>query len=79
MQKRKMKIKLTWKIWLLIFVLVMSLISIFATPNFLQKGVLIENVESNSTAFEQGLGTSNHKNRRTTSRRHRTIHNNNSK
>ena len=50
-----MKIKLTWKIWLLIFVLVMSLISIFATPNFLQKGVLIKNVESNSTAFEQGL------------------------
>jgi len=50
-----MKIKLTWKIWLLIFVLVLSLISIFVTPNFLQKGVLIKNVEQNSTAFEQGL------------------------
>jgi preprotein translocase subunit SecD len=53
--RKKMKIKLTWKIWLLIFVLVLSLLSIFATPNFLQKGVLIKNVEQNSTAFEQGL------------------------
>ena len=50
-----MKIKLTWKIWLLIIILGLSLISIFITSTFLQKGVLITSVETNSTAFEQGL------------------------
>ena len=53
--KEKMKLKLTWKIWLLIIILVLSLTSIFITPTFLQKGVLITSVETNSTAFEQGL------------------------
>jgi preprotein translocase subunit SecD len=53
--KEKMKLKLTWKIWLLIIILVLSLVSIFITPTFLQKGVLITSVETNSTAFEQGL------------------------
>ena len=55
--KEKMKLKLTWKIWLLIFMLVLSLVSIFITPTFLKKGVLITSVETNSTAFEQGLRT----------------------
>ncbi len=51
-----MKLKLTWKIWLLIIVLVLSLISIFGLPPIsLQKGVLITSVEPNSTAFQQGL------------------------
>ena len=51
-----MKPKLTWKIWLLIIVLALSLLSIFGMPPaFFQKGVLITSVESNSTAFEQGL------------------------
>jgi preprotein translocase subunit SecD len=50
-----MKFKFTWKIWLLIIVLSLSLISIFITPNFMQNGVLITSVEQNSTAFEQGL------------------------
>ena len=50
-----MKIRLTWKIWFLIIVLALSLISIFITPAFLQKGVLITSIETNSTAFEQGL------------------------
>jgi len=49
-----MKIKLTWKIWLLIIVLALSLLSIFGSASF-QKGVLITSVEENSTAFEQGL------------------------
>ena len=53
--KEKMKLKLTWKIWLLIIILVLSLTSIFITPTFLQKGILITSVETNSTAFEQGL------------------------
>ncbi|MFH1917578.1 MAG: PDZ domain-containing protein [Nanoarchaeota archaeon] len=48
--------KLTWKIWLLIIVLVLSLLSIFGMPPTLfQKGVLVTSIESNSTAFEQGL------------------------
>ena len=51
-----MKIKLTWKIWILIIVLFFSLLSIFGMPpTFFQKGVLITSVETNSTAFEQGL------------------------
>jgi preprotein translocase subunit SecD len=52
-----MKIKLTWRIWLWLFVLFFALISIFITPNFLQKGVLITEVTPNSSAFEQGLRT----------------------
>ena len=55
--KEKMKLKLTWKIWLWVIVVCLSLISIFITPTFLQKGVLITSVEVNSTAFEQGLRT----------------------
>ncbi len=50
-----MKLKFTWKIWLLIIVVALSLVSIFVTPTFLQKGVLVISVKSNSTAFEQGL------------------------
>ena len=50
-----MKLKLGFKIWLLIIILILSLISIFITPNFLQEGVLIVSVDPNSTAFEQGL------------------------
>ena len=51
-----MNFKFTWKIWLLIIVLLLSLISIFGLyPGFLQKGVLITHVEPNSLAFEQGL------------------------
>jgi preprotein translocase subunit SecD len=50
------KKKLTFKIWLLIIILVLSLISIFGLPpTFSEKGVLITGVESNSTAFNQGL------------------------
>jgi len=51
-----MRLKLTWKIWILIIILVLSLISVFGLPPvFLQKGVLVTSVEPNSTAFEQGL------------------------
>ncbi|MCX6746761.1 MAG: hypothetical protein NTU63_01365 [Candidatus Pacearchaeota archaeon] len=53
-----MKIKFTWKIWLWIIFLLLSLLSIFYNPNyFLQKGVIITSIEQNSTAFEQGLRT----------------------
>jgi preprotein translocase subunit SecD len=50
------KMKLTWRLWILIFVLVLSLISIFGIPpTFFQKGVLITSVEADSNSFEQGL------------------------
>ena len=47
--------KLTWKIWLLIIVLFFSVLSIFNLSALFQKGVLITSVDSNSSAFEQGL------------------------
>lgn len=48
--------KLGWKIWLLIIVLLFSLIAIFGIPpKIFESGVLISSVELNSTAFEQGL------------------------
>ena len=51
-----MKLKLTWKIWVLIIVLVLSLLSIFGMPpTFFEKGVLVTEVEANSTIFENGL------------------------
>jgi preprotein translocase subunit SecD len=50
------KKKLTFKIWLLLVILAFSLISIFGLPpTFSEKGVIITGVESNSTAFNQGL------------------------
>lgn len=50
-----MKIKFTWKIWLWIVVFILALISIFITPTFLQKGVIIKEISQNSSALEQGL------------------------
>ncbi len=48
--------KLTFRIWFLIIILLFSLISIFGLPpTFTEKGVIITSIESNSTAFEQGL------------------------
>lgn len=52
-----MKIKFTWKIWLWLILLFLSIIAIFITPTFLQKGVLITSVTQNSSAYEQGLRT----------------------
>jgi len=48
--------KLTWRIWVLIFIIFFSLALIFGIPpQFIKKGVIITSVELNSTAFEQGL------------------------
>ncbi|PIN90188.1 hypothetical protein COU57_04385 [Candidatus Pacearchaeota archaeon CG10_big_fil_rev_8_21_14_0_10_32_14] len=48
--------KLTWRIWILIIVLIFSLLAIFSLPpKFLEKGVLITDVNSNSSAFTEGL------------------------
>ncbi len=50
--------KLSIRIWILIIILAFSLISIFGLPpKFLDSGVAITSVDSNSTAFEQGLRT----------------------
>jgi len=45
--------KLNWKIWLLIFCILGSLLAIF--PLDFSKGVEIASIEQNSTAYEQGL------------------------
>jgi len=48
--------KITWRIWILIIAVALSLISIFSLPpTFLEKGVIVKSVEQNSTIFEQGL------------------------
>jgi len=49
-----MKKKLTWKIWLLIIFLVLSIVSIVNFKGF-SNGVLITHVEENSTTFASGL------------------------
>jgi len=49
-----MKIKLTWKLWFLAIILLLSLLSIFGLPSF-DKGVVITSVETNSTSFNEGL------------------------
>lgn len=51
-----MKTNFGWRIWVLIIVLILSLLSIFGLPpTFFQEGVIITSVDSNSTSFEQGL------------------------
>jgi len=51
-----MKKKLTWKIWLLIIFLIFSFLSIFGMPpSFLEKGVMVSSLDSNSSLFEQGM------------------------
>lgn len=48
--------KFTWKIWLLIVIVLFSLIAILSIPPlFLEKGVLVKSVEKNSTIFNEGL------------------------
>ncbi len=50
-----MKLNLTWRIWLLIIMLALSLLSIFAGGHMFDKGVTIDSVTQNSTASIQGL------------------------
>jgi preprotein translocase subunit SecD len=47
-----MKIKISWRIWMLIIFLILAIIII--APSF-EKGVVIKSVDKNSTAYEQGL------------------------
>ena len=49
-------VKISWRVWLLIIAIMLSLLSIFGfPPTFAENGVLIKSVEQNSTAFEAGL------------------------
>jgi preprotein translocase subunit SecD len=50
------QMKITFKIWVLIFFVIASLISIFSLPpTFMEQGVLIRSIELNSTLFQDGL------------------------
>jgi len=50
------KLGLTWRIWIWIIVIILSLLAISGFPiKFFQTGVLITSVDSNSTAFNEGL------------------------
>ncbi len=51
----KLNLRFTWKIWLMIIVLALALLSIFATSHLFQKGVLVSSVEKNSTALSSGF------------------------
>ncbi|MBI2629198.1 MMPL family transporter [Candidatus Pacearchaeota archaeon] len=49
-------IKLTWRIWALVILLALSILSIFSFPPlFLSSGVIVKSVEVNSTVFNEGL------------------------
>jgi len=49
---------LTWRIWLLIIIILLSFLAIFGfPPTFTQKGIIITSVEPNTTAFNEGLRT----------------------
>ena len=51
-----MKVKLSWKIWLLIVVLIFSLLAIFGMPpSFIQKGVKISSIDQNYSLYDQGM------------------------
>lgn len=50
-----MKFNFTWKIWILIIALILSLISVFSAQGLFQSGVLVHNVQQNSTALESGF------------------------
>src|SRR3990167_661625 len=52
----KKNMKLGWRIWTLIVILLLSLLAIFGfPPTFFQDGVVIKSVSQNSTSFDSGL------------------------
>ncbi|MFC1710692.1 preprotein translocase subunit SecD [Nanoarchaeota archaeon] len=54
--EKTMKKRLTLRIWILIIVLILSLLAMFGMPPaFMEKGVLVKEVNSNTTIFENGL------------------------
>lgn len=51
----KIKLNLTWKIWVLIFMVSASLLSLFVGSHIFQSGVLIDSVERDSLEAELGF------------------------
>src|SRR3989344_5683722 len=49
------KMKLTWKIWMLLIILLISIIVIFNFQNLFQEGVLVKEVAKNTSEFDAGL------------------------
>jgi preprotein translocase subunit SecD len=50
-----MKLKITFKIWILIIVLLLSILSIVNFSGLFQKGILVSNIDANSSLYDQGL------------------------
>ena len=51
-----MKSKLTWRIWVLIIILILSLLAIFGMPPaFLKKGVVVTSIEQDCILYSQGM------------------------
>ena len=50
-----MNFKFTWKIWILIILIILSLISIINFQSLFSQGVLVKNIELNSTEYQNGL------------------------
>jgi len=50
-----MKFKFTFKIWLLIIFLALSLLAIFSSSGFIKHGVLVASIDSSSDLFSQGM------------------------
>lgn len=50
-----MKLKLTWKIWLLIIVIILSIVSIINFQALFSNGVEVKSIDANSSAFALGL------------------------
>jgi preprotein translocase subunit SecD len=49
------KMKLTWRIWLLLVILLMSVIMIFNINNAFSEGVIIKDISTNTSEFHSGL------------------------
>jgi len=48
--------KLTFRIWVLIFLIIISLLAIFGMPpKMFEKGLIVKNIDSDSLAFQNGL------------------------
>lgn len=51
----KSKFKFTWRIWLLVILLALSLLTIFSSTGLTKSGVLVDSIGINSTLLDQGM------------------------
>ncbi len=54
-EEEKMKFKFTFKIWLLMIFIALSLLAIFSHSGFIKHGVLVASIDSSSDLFNQGM------------------------